>query len=842
MTDPHQNKIVNSSKKLFRYLKIGIYTLAILLVLTVVGGSLFTYFYKDRIVSFFVSKANERLIVPVAVNKIDVSFFQHFPYTSIVLNEVSIHSPEGFQTKELASIPNVYLTLNPFKIIKGNYEIDKLILEGGQVDLEMNKEGRGNYMIFKKREEGEAGFQSSIGLETKKVTINYLDLRSDKNIGFLSKNVSGTVDVENRNYKTKIDGEVLIYHISLGELVYFENKEIDLNAFLHINDELKFLTIEKGKLGIGKGKFDVDGDVYYGGATKVNLNVKGVETSAQTLISLLPDKYANSLKGYKSKGEIYFEGTVKGEFTDTSYPNSVVNFGAVDAEFYHPDYKKSLENINLTGFLETGTRRDFSQSYLKLNDMNFELDDHVIKGYLNISNFRNPFVESALKGKVDLNALIRSFPDSKIKQAFGEMDLDIEFSGYPKIESGLDAFKVNGEVDLSHVSFVLRGERLPFNQFDGSFIFRENDLAISDFSGLVGKSDFLLNGFFKNISSLFRKEDKNIKIEADLRSSYLDFDELLLSNFASQDTIKKGDYRYSFHISPKIDLNFNCQVDHLRFKRFYGGDISGNLRVTDQIARLNRVTLNTMGGNLTFDGTVNNRLGGVVEIGCMANLKSIYVDSVFYVFHNFDQTWLVDKNLKGQINSTVNTYILLDEHLKFYSDDFTADISASIMNGELLDFEPMQRLSKYVEEESLAHMRFSEVRNDIRIKNKTIYIPKMLVSSSVSNIMVSGTHTFDQRIDYHVAVPLRSFLRIRKLSDQEIEQRSDGSHLLLRIYGNTNDYTIKYDTKEVKKKIVADIKSEGRELKEVFKNKGQTEGEVIQVEDDEYFEFEEDKP
>ena len=147
-----------------------------------------------------------------------------------------------------------------------------------------------------------------------------------------------------------------------------------------------------------------------------------------------------------------------------------------------------------------------------------------------------------------------------------------------------------------------------------------------------------------------------------------------------------------------------------------------------------------------------------------------------------------------------------------------------------------------MEEESLAHLRFSEVRNIIQISNKTIYIPKMLVSSSVSNIMISGTHTFDQQIDYHVAVPLRSFLRLRKLTDQQIEERSDGSHLLLRIYGTTSDYTIKYDTKEVKKKIVADIKSEGQELKEVFKNKGKTDEDVIEVEEDEYFEFDKDGP
>ncbi len=828
--------LVKMKEKFFRYLKIGLYSLLAIFLLTVIGGSIFTYFYKDKIISYFVSKANERLIVPVEIKKMDVSFFQKFPYTSIVLDEISISSPEGFQTKQLAQIPKAYLTLNPFKVIQGKYEIDEFILESGQVNIEINEEGEGNHMIVKKREEEAREIESRITLITKNVEVAYVDRRSDKDLGFLLQDVKGNVGIKGRKYLTNVYGGLVVRHITLGELVYFRDKEIELDALLNIDDEAKFLTIENGDLKIGSGKFNVIGDVSYSSPTKVDLAVEGVETNAQTLISLLPDEYSSPLKGYKSKGEVYFSGTVIGEFSDNFYPNSKLTFGARNAEFYHPDYKKSLENIDLTGKIETGTRKDFSQASLSLQGVKFVLDGHPIAGALELKNFDFPYIDCSVKGKLDLDAFTQSFPKSMIEKAYGEVDMDITFSGSTKTNNGLNAFKTRGDVVLHNVSFILKGERLPFNSFNGSFMFRENDLAISEFSGKVGKSDFLLDGFFKNISSFVRKENKTIRIEADLRSTYLDFDELLQSNFASQDTVDQNGHRYTFHISPKIDLNFNCKVDGLRFKRFYAEDISGNLKVIDQIARFNKVRLKTMGGGLAFDGTVDNRLNEVVEIACSADLSRIYIDSVFYVFKNFKQTWLIDKNLRGQINSSVNTYILLDNHLKFYSDDFTADISASIINGELLNFEPMQRLSKYVEEESLAHLRFSEVRNDIEIRNKTIYIPKMLVSSSITNIMVSGTHTFDQKIDYHVAVPLSSFLRLKKLNDQQIATRSDGSHLLLRIAGTTSDYTIRYDTEEVKKKIARDIRDEGQELKEVFKNKGK-EKEAIVVEEDDYFEF-----
>ncbi len=841
MSEFSPHRISNMTRKLVRYLKISFYSVLSLLIVFIIGGSIFTYVYKDKIITYFIEKANERLVVPVDIQKIDISVFRKFPSTSIVLEGITIPSGEEFEAEYLAFVPRAYLTLNPFKVMRGVYEIDEFIVEGGEVNLEINQLGNANYHIVKKREGQAKPIESTLKIVTDDVQVNYIDQRSDKDLGFNLTDMNATISIFGRRYKANVEGDLLVSHITLGELTYFKNKEVNVKTYLDIDDEMRFLTIEDGALQIGQGDFTVDGDVSYNTPLKVDLDVSGVNTTAQTIISLLPDAYAKPIKSYRSKGEVYFDGSVKGEFSEAQYPNTILNFGANDASFFHPDYKKQIKHIFLQGKLVTGTRKDFSLSHLQLLDVKLELDDNPLNGNLEMKNFKDPWINSSVKGMVDLDALSQVFPDSKIERAYGNMEIDIHFSGYPNSSSGIKAFNADGEVELHNVSFIVKGERLPFNSFNGSFIFRENDLAISDFSGTVGKSDFLVNGFFKNITSYFKKKHQKIKVEANLRSDYLDFDELLRSNFASQDTLNVNGHKYNFNISPDIDLDFDCDVNKLRFRRFYSSNISGNLRVINRIATLNNLGLSTMGGRLKVDASVNNKLNNVVEIACDADLDGIYIDSVFYVFHNFDQTWLVDKNLKGQLDANVNTYILLDNHLKFYSNDFTSTISASIKNGELLDFEPMQKLSRFVEEESLAHLKFSEVRNEIIIKNKTIYIPRMLVSSSITNIQVSGTHHFDQRIDYHVAVPLRSFLRIRKLTERQIEERSDGSHLLLRIFGTTSDYEIKYDTRELRRKISDDIKKEGQELREVFQNKGKSEDDVIVVEEDDYFDFDEDQ-
>ncbi|HZB14943.1 MAG TPA: AsmA-like C-terminal region-containing protein, partial [Chryseolinea sp.] len=142
-------------------------------------------------------------------------------------------------------------------------------------------------------------------------------------------------------------------------------------------------------------------------------------------------------------------------------------------------------------------------------------------------------------------------------------------------------------------------------------------------------------------------------------------------------------------------------------------------------------------------------------------------------------------------------------------------------------------------DEGLNKLRFSDIKNDIHIENKTIYMPQMEVRTNVTSIKVSGTHTFDQRIDYRVIAPLRNNKHINYVEAKEALQ-DDGagqSKLFLRIVGTTDNYNIAYDGESVKKKIASDLKKEVQELKEAFKNKGTKEKKELELEQDEYFDW-----
>ena len=798
--------------------------------------------YKDQIIAYFLEQANQKINTPVDVEKIDVSMFQNFPQISVILDYVVVHSSLGNNADTLATARQVQLAFSLLKLISGDYELKKVVIKSSKINTLINEFGEPNYRIIEKRDTASSTSLEFEELELQDVDFTYHDKKRKYFVSVFSPGSVGKIKLEKGLQKILLKGDLSINQITVNEMDYFRSKSVAVDFNLIYHPKNRFLTIEKGDFNIGNGNFNVNGDLSLLERTHYNLDFNGINTNFQTIISLLPKQFTREVRDYNSKGDVYFRGSVKGEMSQSQNPKVNLEFGSSLASFFHPKLKRRFEDVSFEGIFTNGELQNLKSTSLHIKKINLKLDDESIIGDMLITNFTNPHLELSLNGKVNIKSLFEAIPSTGVKSAFGNMDMDVYFSGnidkksFKKYKS---TYQASGEIQFNEVSFVLDGERLPFNKLNGYFILKNSDLAISNFSGKVGNSDFILNGFFHEMLGILNPERKTYNIQADLRSDFLDFDELLSTNFASRDITKSNNEKYNFSISPTLFLDFNCEIGKLNFRRFRGSEISGNLTVENQIARLDNVQLKTMGGEINMSGSVNARAEGLVEVINEATLSNINIDSVFYVLDNFNQEWLKDENLRGQIYADVNSYLLFDNYLTFNSKAFKSDISVSIQNGELLDFEPMQRLSKFVEEESLEHLKFSDLRNDIRIENRIIHMPKMDVVSNISSITISGTHTFDQEIDYRISVPLKNFLRLKKIKQNELKAKSDGSNLLLKITGTTENYDIAYDTKAVRKKIVSDFKKEGQELKEAFKNK-EEESEEVLLEEEEYFDFEED--
>jgi hypothetical protein len=512
-------------------------------------------------------------------------------------------------------------------------------------------------------------------------------------------------------------------------------------------------------------------------------------------------------------------------------------FGCKNASFFHPDYKSKINQANLEGSFATSSLTDWSRAILILKNFSGKLNDKQFDANLTIEDFVDPDISLDFKGEVDAASIQNFYPIPNVKDISGQIRADFSFNGKSSLlkhKATAQQVQASGSIELKNIAFISGKQNIHVENINGTLHFTKNDIAMSNMSGKLEHSDFLLNGFLKNVVTFLLFENQPIGIEADLKSNYLDLDQLVGLGLGVS-----GTKEFGFAISPNLHLNFNCDVNRMTYKRFHPRNVKGDLLVKNQVAVSRHLICNAMGGTIEGSGIVEAKNIKAIDVTSSFKLKSIHVDSVFYVFENFYQDFIEAKHLKGQANADVSFEMSLNEKLKLYSETLTADISALIKNGELNNFEPMQKLNRYIDDQTLNQLRFGDLKNDIHIENGKIYIPQMEIRSNASNINLSGTHSFDQHIDYRVVAPLRNK---KKIDTDEafgaIEETTGGqTKIFLKIIGTTDNYEVRLDKEATKKKIISDLKKEAKELKDAFQSRGAKKKKEVELQKDEYFDW-----
>jgi hypothetical protein len=803
------------------------------------------FLFKDKIINQFIREANKQLSTPVSVGKFDVSVWKNFPKLSIVMTDVSIEDSHPgkyplLTAKELAFEMNLVDAWN------GNYVVEGLHITDSETNLKVNLNGENNYTIAKSSGGGQGSVKFALhDVQLINTVVHYNDQLLNQQHTYTSKKLNASIDTDNDVYDIEADGDLTTTKLTIDGKSYLAGKTFEIESDLIYDDLKKILTINPSLLVLREASFNVAGTYSWKTKNEIDIQVDGKDTNIQTLVSFLPESTAGALAQYRSDGDVYFKGRLQGTIGKNANPSLNIDFGCTNATVYHPTYKSRIVDARLEGSFKTNDVMNTSVARLSLKNISGKLNGEPFSGNLTIHDFNSPDVVCDFKGRVDAAALLGFYPIEQVRAASGALLVNVSFNGkidLLKKKSTAQKALTQGTIDLQQIAFNFGKDNIRIDALNGNLQFSNNDLALSNVSGRLGNSDFTLNGFFKNIITFLLFENQPIGIETDLKSRFLDVDQLFAIGFGNSQGGTAQEYAFS--ISKNINLNFNCDVQSLRYKRFHASALKGDLLIKNEMAVSRNITFRSMGGDMAFSGIVDSHNKKAIDVVSTFHLNGIHIDSIFYVFENFKQDFIQDKHLKGQTTADVNLEMTLNPNLRLFQETLTGDITASIKNGELNNFEPMKRLNRFLNDEGLNRLRFSDLKNDIHIENKTVYIPQMEVRTNVTSLRLSGTHTFDQRIDYHIVAPL---INNKNVNYQEaksaLEENGAGqTKVYFKITGTTDDYRVSYDTDAVKKKIAADLKNEVKELKEAFKNKGTKQKKELELQNDEYFDWDDNNP
>ncbi|MBT2556525.1 hypothetical protein J7E24_01885 [Hymenobacter sp. ISL-91] len=756
---------------------------------------------QDWLIGRFVAALNQHLAVPVRASRLDVSVLDQFPRLSITLHDVVMQGSLPADTTRLLRARRLYCAFDALDLLGGHYRIRRLTLADGQLHLRRDTTGQPNYYIIKPdtTTSSEQPFALELrGIRLERVRATYTDAARQQFFALQTPDLQATVRLAGPRVEVAVTGPARIETVRLGSDNYFKAKEVNLNVRLDIDRARQRVLVLPSDLAVGADSYSVSGTVEYAGVPQLNLRAGTRQADVQAVLALLPTRLTRSLTGYRSRGQVYFEGSVRGEWSAKRTPAVEIQFGCSNASFFHPEYRQQVDSVRLSGTFSNGTQRAVGRTVLilDLEQFNGRLAGRYFTGNLRLENLAQPYVRLFLQASLDMERALKFFPVAAIRSAKGTANLRIRLDGpLAVLRHRPTAQQASGTLFLFGVTLQLRDFRQPFSGLVGQLELRGADVAVSSLQGRLGNSDFRGRGTVRNATGWALGPGQPLRIEATVTSQLLDFNQLL---YAYQPAGGKAGGSGGtaapaggLHVPARLVLDVGLQARQVRYRRLRGRQLRGTLRLQNQVFSSEGLRLTAAGGQLSVRGSVDARRPDLLKASTVAACQQVRLDSLFYVFEDFGQRFLTSRHLRGTLTASAESDTYFDGQLRPLTDRLEAQVKATVRQGELLNFEPLQKLSLVADRATLRHLRFAELQNDFYIQSRTVYIPEMEIRSNVraaALIRVTGTHTFDQQLDYHVRIPLLPGLLPRAAA------RADGPTLRLGIKGTESNFVVRYET------------------------------------------------
>ncbi len=809
-----------------------------------------TVLAEKKVKAEIIAMVNEQVIVPVEVTGgIELSLFRHFPYASVTFRDVSINDRLQKGKKVLLRVDELSFLFHLYTLFGDKLEVKKIYSANGELNIYYNLKGESNLNILKP----DNGSPSNLTVQLKNAELRNIKL-TYKN---LTQNVSAALGIDKavlkgNFYSGSFDldafAKLKVKQINLGNDRLLENKQLKLDVGLFVDKQNKKYQIRRGSLSVDETEFIATGFLAtLKSGTKLDFELKNKGDDMRKLFALLPEKYKANFAEAEGSGAYAVEAKISGIASSASQPDVEVKANLMNSELKFSRYNKFLKSVNATA---TYTLNKEGIDKLIISNFNCTLNEQPFHFSLVLDNLSDPSFNFSADGTLHLTEIASFIPDTVLTGLegvvrFNEFKLNGRKSDFSSVENS--TLKGSGIFELKEVEFRQNG--VTYGNINGLLSYTENTINAKNFTLNFLSTDFNFNGtinhlpaFIYNLSSKRKANDVVLGVNGSVKIQTFN----LTSILETYDKKNKPTAmpREKLNVAEVMNMSGNLQVEVGRFlfRKMKFENLQAQLQLSPGRINIHQLKANAMGGDLRTVGLITFDSG--LQMECDVRAEGLDIPTIFNQCENFGQNTLTDKHLKGTVSSAVsfnarwNNYKTLDENT------LSAIVDFQIKNGELIDFEPLRAASKFIRLEELKRIRFQDLNNTIRIANRKLDLPEFEIKTSALNLIIYGTHRFNNDIDYHFKINLHKLLanRFQRNTQNENYIEEDpyqGLNIYLTMTGNLSNPVIKYDKPSVRNKIKEDFRKERENMKALLNNRAIPKNENEQKREDKYFNTEE---
>ena len=811
------------------WLKRTKYILTTLGLLSFLIFSLFiaiAFVYEKEIKKQAVLELNSHLNSKVEVEEIELTALDQFPKISLKFKNIFIKDVvSNNQNDTLIFSEKLYLNFDFIDVLRGDYEVKKVVFDNSTINIKVDESGNENYLIWI----SDSSNNNAVNFSLEEVVFNDLSFKyfnqiNNQDYHFNSSSITLNGDFFKANFSLAVNGDVDVVKFTSNHVTYLKSKKATLDINLQVDLLTKNYQFTNSLLFIEGMPFKINGHYVVNETATINLNIIGNEIQIGQIFRVFPINTLKVISTYKAKGVFEFEASIVGELSNSKSPFVSANFAINDGSVTEIESATELASIFLLGNYSSRIKKE--KERLVISNFSAVIGSEKCKGNIEISNFNQPMINGEFSANLPLSEILK-FTTLNWGEIEGRLNSNLKFNfNYNKNLENYNLKKLEGIFVLNNFSLINSNKNVYLKNVKGEFYTSGEQLLGSKIKGELNDSKLVSELSIVNFKKLLTLENSIPKIHAQVH-----LDQLLVDPFLSNENNNETNL---FSIQDSVDLKISLNVKRVIYNSFKAKNLKGQLDINNGNLYFNNISLNGNKGGYQLELAISKQDESNYIFFVQGNAQNIAISNFFLEFDNFGQQYLTGDHLKGTSNVDFKLTLPFKNDLSYAENDIKALANLSIKNGELINHESVLAMGEFLNESKLAktfidveklskslkHISFSDLKNSIEIINGKIKVPKMEISSNVLDFNLSGVHFFNDSIDYNIAFRLKDLLSRKNkiIEGVEVKDNSAGKMVFVRMYGTTEDPVFELDRKSKKEQFHEKKKEEKQEIKAVLKD------------------------
>jgi hypothetical protein len=745
--------------------KISLIFIALFVVILAVAAAI-PMFFKKEIDAKIKSSINKNVNAKVDFKELDLSLISSFPNLGIKINNLTIIGVDSFSKDTLANVKQLQLNVNLLSVIKGEtYQIKSVDLDEPKIFAHVLKSGKANWDIMKKDSSASVSDTASkpfkVALQKYAIEKGKI-IYDDASLGFFmqldSLNHSGKGDFTQDLFTLDTKSEVEKLTVKYGGIPYLN--KVKLNAEIPINIDMKNMkfSFAENKIQLNELMLSAIGFLAMPNANDIAMDFKfdAKQSELKNFLSLIPAIYSSNFKDLNASGKFAMNGTAKGIYNSKSLPAFNVNLSIENGKIKYPALPSAINNIQVKSQI-SNPDGIVDHTVVNVPAFHLEFGNVPVDGRLLLKNpITDPFVDMALKGKLDLKQLTAIFP-MKDMTLSGILDADVKAAGRKSsIDKGqYEAFQASGQVLANNFNYAGKNVPMPVSVPSAKMIFSPKNITLSNLTAKVGKSDFEANGSVNNYLSYFFKKNQALQGTFNLNSNLIDVNELMGPKVVSEDQPKKTESKLSvFEVPGNIDFTVAAKANRVLYDTYDITNAKGALLVKNKTITFKDMGMNMLDGTLKMNGSYATIDPKKPKVDVDFGIDKMNIQKAFGAFNTVKLLAPVAKFTKGTFSTNLKFDSDLDQNMMPVYSSINAEGLTNIIQAVLDGFEPLNKLASALSSDKFKKLELNNVITKFKIKDGRLNVSPFDIKKDGIVMNVQGSNGLDQTMDYNLGLNL----------------------------------------------------------------------------------------